>query len=479
MTRANPTVTTIVPLYNRAAMLADTLDSLLTQTFTDWEAVIVDDGSTDDGPEIATAYARRDPRFRVVRRPNGGVSAARNTGLDHARGEYIHFLDADDIIEPEAFTLLVRAERQAGLGAAAGSHVVVGLDDVELHWQTMVSPVIGLDELIDGANFCTGQFIISRERLGSIRFDETLPRVEDRDFLFRCCEAGIRWACFPTVVFRYRMRPASLVKSGELMMHCCERVMLNLYDRLDRCPADRRAAQLTVERLDAVLGYTALAYATRMVVVDGLAGVDDAVRAYAAARGTKYVTPGQAAGFARSAVIRGLCVWPSKDDPRRAHWEPAVEALWQRLEDEGWGEPGLARIARAMLWCWSIRPEHIADELLDRCAGRDAVTLVGFGQNGRLLAQRAACRGMRVFVRDDRFPEGRLSELENFPGITAEAMSAPIPAGRAVLITPLNDDALLARFAKGPGVYRWAEAMNDVAQRHEDLPAPGPRLVAA
>ncbi len=479
MTRTAPTVTTVVPLYNSAATLAQTLDSLRAQTFTDWEAVIVNDGSTDNGPEIAKAYTRLDPRFRIVHRPNGGLSAARNTGLDHATGRYAHFLDADDLIEPDAFALMVRAEERAGLGAAAGSHVVVGVDEIELHWQTMVNPVVGLDELIDTTTICMGQFIISRQRLGAIRFDETLPRVEDRDFLFRCAEAGIRWACFPAPVFRYRMRPASLGKSGELMMRCAERVLLDLDRRLAAMPEHRRPARLSRERLETALGISALAYASRMVVIDGIDGVDAAVSAYAQARGHKRVTPGQAAGFARSAVVRGLCIWPTKDDPRRSHWEPAVEALWQRFEDEGWGEPGLAKIARAMLWCWSIRPEHVADELLDRCAGRDAVTLVGFGQNGRLLAQRAACRGMRVFVRDDRFAQGRLSELENFPGITAEAMNAPIPADRAVIITPLNDDALLARFAKGPGVYRWAEAMHDIAEMQSDTPLPQPRLAAA
>lgn len=89
-----PAVSVIVPLYNKAATVARTLDSILAQTFTDFEVIVVDDGSKDSGPQIVEACD--DPRVRLVRQENAGPGAARNNGADLAAGTYVTFLDADD-----------------------------------------------------------------------------------------------------------------------------------------------------------------------------------------------------------------------------------------------------------------------------------------------------------------------------------------------------------------------------------------------
>ena len=89
----------IVPVYNVEAYLIRCLDSLRTQTYGDYEALLVDDGSTDSSGRLCDEYAGRDGRFRVIHRINGGLAAARNTGLDAAGGKYIMFLDSDDYLE--------------------------------------------------------------------------------------------------------------------------------------------------------------------------------------------------------------------------------------------------------------------------------------------------------------------------------------------------------------------------------------------
>lgn len=91
-----PTISVIVPIYNVESYLRQCVDSILEQTFCDYELILVDDGSPDGCPAICDEYARRDSRVRVLHKENGGVAAARNAGLDAALGEYIFFLDSDD-----------------------------------------------------------------------------------------------------------------------------------------------------------------------------------------------------------------------------------------------------------------------------------------------------------------------------------------------------------------------------------------------
>ena len=92
-----PFFSIIIPVYNVAPYLRECLDSVLAQTFTDWECLCVDDGSADESGSILDEYAQRDSRFLVFPKKNGGVSAARNLALDNAKGEWICFLDGDDV----------------------------------------------------------------------------------------------------------------------------------------------------------------------------------------------------------------------------------------------------------------------------------------------------------------------------------------------------------------------------------------------
>ena len=94
----------VVPVYNVEQYLHQCIDSILHQTFQDFELILVDDGSPDDCPKICDEYAKNDSRIKVIHKTNGGLSSARNAGLQIARGEYISFIDSDDFLDPITYT---------------------------------------------------------------------------------------------------------------------------------------------------------------------------------------------------------------------------------------------------------------------------------------------------------------------------------------------------------------------------------------
>lgn len=102
-------ISVIVPIYNVEQYLHRALDSILSQTHKDWEAILVDDGSTDSSGRIAEEYAVCDSRFKVVHKSNGGLSDARNAGMQHITGEHLLFLDADDFLHPQLMELCLEA----------------------------------------------------------------------------------------------------------------------------------------------------------------------------------------------------------------------------------------------------------------------------------------------------------------------------------------------------------------------------------
>lgn len=97
----NPAISIIIPVYKVEKYLRRCLDSVLSQTLSNWECILVDDGSPDQSGAICDDYATQDERFRVIHKPNGGVSSARNEGLDKAQGEYLCFIDSDDWVRPQ------------------------------------------------------------------------------------------------------------------------------------------------------------------------------------------------------------------------------------------------------------------------------------------------------------------------------------------------------------------------------------------
>ena len=137
--KKNPKISIIIPIYNVEKYLRRCLDCVLNQTFTDWQAICVDDGSPDKSGEIADEYAKRDKRFVVIHKENGGQSDARNIGMQHATGDYILFLDSDDFIHLQTLELTYNAAKQKNADMVMFDH------DVKFHNRLRKKMLQGVD----------------------------------------------------------------------------------------------------------------------------------------------------------------------------------------------------------------------------------------------------------------------------------------------------------------------------------------------
>lgn len=190
-----PLISIIVPVYNTARWLPRCLDSIQNQTFTDWECILSDDGSTDESGVICDEYAAKDPRFRVIHKENGGVSSARNAGLDKAAAPVILFADADDMLAPDLMEQACRLLKED-----PEAMIIWGLSMNKSEFDASLSvPRTVTRSTLNAmswnsalfANVYTQTYSAERIRRHHLRFDTALGSAEkvgeDHDFVLRYC----------------------------------------------------------------------------------------------------------------------------------------------------------------------------------------------------------------------------------------------------------------------------------------------------
>ena len=202
----------IIPLYNKAAYIRGTIESVLAQSFTDFEVIVVDDGSTDDGADLVSTM--NDPRLSLARQANAGVSAARNRGISLARGEWIAFLDADDWHHPGYLACLL-ATQHAFPHADAVATTFLTVPDAKGAWPPVwpipqANPHLEVitnlpHRWLKSQSFCTCSIAVRTQRLQEMQpcFPPGESSAEDLDLWFRLAEqVPIVLAHSPLVIYR-------------------------------------------------------------------------------------------------------------------------------------------------------------------------------------------------------------------------------------------------------------------------------------
>jgi SAM-dependent methyltransferase len=331
-------ISVVIPAYNREATLGVSLDALLAQGHQDWEAIVVDDGSADRTAAVAQEYAARDPRIRVHRQANGGVSVARNTAIGVARHPWLFFLDADDWITPEAFAQLTAAlERHPDAQLVNGGCTRVLADGTEIPEERVAQ---GEDLFAKFARTCAFSIhtsLVDTElvrRLGG--FDTSLITCEDWDLWQRIVRTNVRFASIPDNVAYYRVRSGSASGDGVRMLTDGLRVIAQGYGedpRLDGWPGARRSGE-GEDAARAARLYLA-AYAAGLEIAKGQDGsalldlIEDRHAGDTDASGMAHTI------FNAIAVARGTSVrrWPDYPPEVHEHLHGFVEALGRFTRD--------------------------------------------------------------------------------------------------------------------------------------------------
>lgn len=208
-------VSIIVPVYNTEQYLCECVDSVLAQTFSDWELIIVDDGSTDGSGAIADRYAASDPRIRVYHVENGGPSAARNYAIAKCKGEYACCLDSDDILHPEALKILT-TEIATGNTDMVIACMHRGVKPNFKHLKKYVRYELQSSEVIESSLYQNGIIVNSvwaklfkTDILKANTFKDNIY-YEDLDYFYRICLPCQKIAICDLDIYFYRQTPGSI-----------------------------------------------------------------------------------------------------------------------------------------------------------------------------------------------------------------------------------------------------------------------------
>lgn len=217
--KKSPEISIIVPVYKVEKYLNECIDSILAQTFTDFELILVDDGSPDNCPALCDAAAEKDSRVRVIHQQNKGLSGARNAGIDIARGNWLGFVDSDDMIDPTFCEKMLHAAVQAGAEMAVCNILRMkenkALDSYQEH--CLKDEVLSREEIVHRIQLSPFYMVMTRlcrrEVFEKIRFPEG-KNYEDAFTAPEILERVNKAACVAEPLYQYRLRSGSIMHAA-------------------------------------------------------------------------------------------------------------------------------------------------------------------------------------------------------------------------------------------------------------------------
>ena len=201
-------VSIIIPCYNVAEYLPYTIESILHQTDSDWEVITVDDGSNDSTVDVIKKYSNIDSRINLISKPNGGVSSARNIGLKYAKGDWVYFLDGDDLIDTSLVETINKASTDIDI--VIFEFIMESNNSYEYfklkRQSSLFSDYLTNKQTIHISSLATSRKFIEKNQ---ISFNEQTYYGEDREFIAKLFLLKPYYICLNKILFKYHIRDGS------------------------------------------------------------------------------------------------------------------------------------------------------------------------------------------------------------------------------------------------------------------------------
>lgn len=216
----NPLISIIIPTYNRAHLISETLESVFAQTYSNWECIVVDDGSSDNTPEILNAYIQRDNRFQYHQRPASkikGPNSCRNYGLELSKGDYINWFDSDDLYFPNALEKFINSFEENTDLVVAKIEKIDSVTRQKIKENNILSNCLIEDYFIGNVTFYVCGPLWKRSFLNKQKelFDEEIMNLDDWDFNLRMLYQNPEVVYINEPLIKYRIHENSLSKEIE------------------------------------------------------------------------------------------------------------------------------------------------------------------------------------------------------------------------------------------------------------------------
>lgn len=212
-------VSVIIPLYNTENYISETVNSVLNQTYSNFELIIINDGSTDKSLELVTEFAKKDNRIKIINQVNSGVASARNIGIKHCNGDYLFFLDSDDLWLPKNIELRIEYIKKNNAEWIFGAIDLIGEKSELLNNQILGKDGTILNDLLSwNGNVITTPSTVTLKKkcIEKTLFDENLSTAADQDFAIQLA-SNYKGMYFPTPTIRYRVLKNSMSRNISLM----------------------------------------------------------------------------------------------------------------------------------------------------------------------------------------------------------------------------------------------------------------------
>ena len=212
-----PTISVIIPTYNQAHYILESIRSVLNQTYPDFELIVVDDGSTDETPQSLALI--NDIRLQVIRQANKGLSAARNAGIKESTAPLITFLDSDDFFFPDKLAVLSKyLNNHPNIGLVSGGTQYIDQDGHQINQNIKSLENLTLSTLLVSNPVCVSAIMMRRSWIDQVGlFDETLKACEDWDLWQRLAYTGCQFASVEHIVVAYRYHVGQMTNESDRM----------------------------------------------------------------------------------------------------------------------------------------------------------------------------------------------------------------------------------------------------------------------